>query len=335
MKLKIKYLPFLILLFVKINFCNGQANLVQNPSFENIVQCPTTNNNITDCANWLNFGKSPDYYNACATFQGLKVPTCQFGYQFAHSGVAMPAIATWLNPSNDPQNINYREFIGTQLISTLQIGIKYFMSFFINYSAYPNNGAQKPISANKIGLRFSTVTSNTLNSSPINNFAHLFTNTIYNDTVNWLKISGSFVADSNYNFLAIGNFFDDSNTDTLSLPGGQLLGNVGAYYYVDDVCVSTDSLYNINWTTNIQQNENKEILKIFPNPTSGKLHFAPHNNYDVYQVIISNNFGEEYKIREVINNSYFDISDLPTGIYSIRIYYADKFETKRIVLSKP
>ena len=26
MKLKIKYLPFLILLFVKINFCKGQIN---------------------------------------------------------------------------------------------------------------------------------------------------------------------------------------------------------------------------------------------------------------------------------------------------------------------
>jgi gliding motility-associated-like protein len=49
-------------------------------------------------------------------------------------------------------------------------------------------------------------------------------------------VSGFFIADSAYQYIAIGNFFDDSNTDTSSV-GSSSNVQIG-YYFIDDVWVS-------------------------------------------------------------------------------------------------
>jgi len=53
------------------------------------------------------------------------------------------------------------------------------------------------------------------------------------DTMEWSKISGVYTAVGNERFLTIGNFYADSQTDTLSHLGTWILG----YYYIDDVSV--------------------------------------------------------------------------------------------------
>jgi hypothetical protein len=217
MMLKANKIIFFSLVFFFCCNAKSQINIVPNGNFENYTTCPS-NSSITNCNGWLNFGFSPDYYNGCAPV-GINVPHAQMGYQYAHSGIGMAGLAGWYNPMTSP---NSHEFIGTQLSSPLVIGQKYFMSFFINSSGYLYNWRQ--LTCNKLGLRFSTVASNTLNPAPINNFAHLYTNTIYKDTVNWLKIYGSFVADSSYKYVCIGNFFTDANTDTFSYGGPQFSG---------------------------------------------------------------------------------------------------------------
>ena len=278
-------------------------NLVPNPSFEYTVQCPSTVANITDCANWKNFGNTPDYFHSCAP-SGVSVPSSQFGYQYANSGIAMSGLFTWVNPSSFP---DYREFIGAQLTNTLQIGIKYYMSFYVNYAGWLSGWKQ--ISSNKIGMRFSTVQSTSVNVAPINNFAHLKTNIVYSDTVNWLKISGSFIADSSYKYIVIGNFFNDLNTDTLSF-SGTLFGSMGAYYYIDDVCVSTDSIFNAGWT-NIASLKTSSEIKVFPNPANNFLFlddFDQFNNFKLFDVI-----GNEIKF-EVLKDK-LDLSNLPSGVY--------------------
>jgi hypothetical protein len=54
------------------------------------------------------------------------------------------------------------------------------------------------------------------------------------DTANWTLVSGSFVADSAYQYLVIGNFFSNALTDTMDLASDTY---VPAYYFVDGVCV--------------------------------------------------------------------------------------------------
>jgi len=91
---------------------------------------------------------------------------------------------------------------------------------------------------NKTGVLFSTVPYSYSNPPPRNNFAHIYTDSIITDTAGWTTISGTFVADSAYEYIIIGNFFDNSHTDTLLFDS---LTFCVPYYYIDDVCVAIDS----------------------------------------------------------------------------------------------
>lgn len=323
-----KNICLLIILWLSI-YVQAQSNLVPNPGFETYVQCPSTNNNIADCSGWMNFGNTPEYFNACGP-NGVSVPYAGYGFQFTHTGNGMTGLVTWLNSLNDPQNANYREYIATQLTTTLSIGQKYFISLYVNYSGYPNNGIQTQIASNKIGLKFSTVLSNSMTSMPVNNVAHLYTNLTYSDTLNWLKLSGSFVADSAYKYVVIGNFFDDLNTDTLSLSNEQLVG-YASYYFIDDICVGTDSLYANSWT-GINDNINKSInLLIFPNPASDFIIVESRNV--IYTINIYDVFGK-LVVQEKVDNkreAYIDIKKLVKGIYYIRVNDQDASSKKIII----
>lgn len=291
----------------------AQTNLVPNPSFENFINCPTTNGDIYECSSWKTFGNSPDYFNACSSSSGVNVPNAQSGFQYAHSGVAMTGLVNRLTMYYG--SLPYREYMGAQLASNLQVGKKYFLSMFINFSGY--GYPFKEIAANKTGLRFSTVAYDSTNLPPLNNFAHLYTDSIDMDTVNWFKLTGSFVADSAYKFVAIGNFFDDATTDTLSF-GGAPFGSEGAYYYIDDICVTTDSLYNETWTGVQERSYLRSYVNIYPNPTSDFLHIKANDNIEQIQIISSE--GQLIRIIEIKSNSFtLSTIEIPNGIYLLKI----------------
>lgn len=249
-----KYLLFLFLLIASRNSF-AQLNLVPNPSFEDTVYCPFGTNQIDACANWLNFGNSPDYFNACNPF-GMSVPNSVFGFQYAHSGVGMAGIGLYRRP-NSPSGPNYREFIGVELNQPLIIGQKYFFSCYTNFSG------QLPvaIACNKFGVNFYTQPFDSCCPPPINNSAKIYTDSILADTINWFRLAGSFIADSAYSYLCIGNFFTDINTDTIRI------GSIPdySYYYVDDVCITTDSIFNETWTS-LPYIIDTFSLRFWPNP---------------------------------------------------------------------
>jgi hypothetical protein len=63
----------------------------------------------------------------------------------------------------------------------------------------------------------------------------IFNSQQFDDTLNWVKIQGSFVADGTETYITIGNFLADSLSGiTNSYP---LNSFIGAYYYIDDVSV--------------------------------------------------------------------------------------------------
>ncbi|MBK7886086.1 MAG: hypothetical protein IPJ86_01900 [Bacteroidetes bacterium] len=196
----------------------GQVNLVPNPSFEDTVVCPQFLDQMDACLGWSSYRNSPDYYNACSPVSGITTPNTSFGFQYANSGLAYVGVATY-RKNNSPTGNNYREYIGSELTTQLQIGTKYYFSFF-TVSAEKN-----PIGffSNNIGLRFFTNFYSLLNPAPLDNFAHIKLDSLLTDTVNWLKISGSFIADSNYNYISVGNFYDSQQTDTLIFNPFQML----------------------------------------------------------------------------------------------------------------
>ncbi len=287
-------------------------NLVPNPSFEDTVACPFGAGQLNLASGWSSYRNSPDYFNSCSN-SNMSVPMNIAGYQFAHSGNAYCGVATWwIYP-------NIREYVGIQLLSPTIIGQKYYVSFFVSFSC----GGTVSIATNKMGCTLSTLPYSVGNPFPINNQSLFHSDSILTDTVNWIKLSTSFIADSAYQYLIIGNFYDDNNTDTLSVNN---IGNVG-YYYIDDVCLTTDSIYNDTWTGIEYHHESN--ISIIPNPANtfikingmeGELEI---NIYDLVGRIVRHT---------KINNNLLNTESISNGIYLIKIDSKDKTIIKKILI---
>jgi hypothetical protein len=303
-------------------------NLVPNPSFEDTLYCPFFLGDLAPMVGWSSFGNTPDCFHSCADMT-INVPNSDFGYQYAHSGNSMAGIISYVWEL-DPGWPNYREYMGIQLSSPLVIGRKYFVSFYINCAGYIP-GSQH-IGANKIGARFSTFQYDNTQPTIPDNFSHIHTDSIITDTVQWYKVTGSFIADSVYKFLVIGNFYDHIQTDTIIFGGAPFGGSV-AYYYIDDVCVTADSMYNENWT-NVNHTPPDKINTIYyPNPVNDKLYVESDYPINSFQLI--NYLGQVVIYSEWLNDKSLSISvnQYPAGHYFLKIKTLNENRFFKIIIN--
>jgi hypothetical protein len=211
-----KYILILCLFFLSI--LGRSQNLVPNPSFETFTTCPTASSQISFAIPWYgvtSIANSTDYYNTC----GLTSPfqTCRTGNGHA---------AIWVYSSMP----NYREYLQIQLTTPLINGSCYSVEYYVNLAdpmKYSLPSVDAYFSSTAIN---STGTGYVLNLPP-----HIikFTSTGITDTVLWTKISGIYMATGGEQYLTIGNFYDDLNTDTINTGSSYY----GSYYYIDDVSV--------------------------------------------------------------------------------------------------
>ncbi len=71
------------------------------------------------------------------------------------------------------------------------------------------------------------------------NFSPQFQNpdsNIITDKTEWVEISGMYNATGGEKYIVIGNFYDDSSSNLIPVPG-TLVGIHAAYYYIDDVSI--------------------------------------------------------------------------------------------------
>lgn len=147
------------------------------------------------------------------------------------------------------------------------------------------------------------------------------------DTLSWHQVKGSFIADEAYQYVLIGNFFDDIHTETLA--ANQFpVGN--AYYYVDEIRVSTDSSYA--WETlNIGKVQSEVGIHFYPNPVRDVLHV--HSDHTIHSYELLNNMGQAVMVSNNSNSKSLEIgvSHLPTGIYFLKIYTREYAHTVKII----
>jgi hypothetical protein len=242
-----------------------------------------------------------------------------WGYQEAHSGEAYAGFITYSATGSIPSLT--REHLGVQLSSSLIIGEKYFLSFFISAAWNPIN---MNIASNKTGLLFTTYSYlDEFSTSPIINWSNFNSQEIISDTVTWKKVTGSFTADSAYQYLVIGNFYEDIYTDTLNFPNTFI--NQTAYQYVDDICLSTDSLFSNNWTT-LSIPKHLMSLSISPNPADDFIHIK--SDLIIKNIMLYNSIGNIIKSIDNINEyEYFiDLRNVINGIYYLEVN--NKHKTK-------
>lgn len=236
--------PFYIIIFLLLFCCEAktQTNLVYNGDFEIYSSCPngvSTIGNIemTKCTGWVNpTDATPDYFNTCNNSIGnVGIPYNALGFQYTKSGNGYMGII----PFENADTSYWYEYIQGGLTSPLIKDKYYDVSFYVSLGDWYADVAMKNIGAYLSSSAFIVSGSQKLNVVPqIKNSSYI------TDTVNWIKIQGSFKATGGEAFITIG-YFDNITFDTLRVNNVPPSG-VSSYYYIDAVEVSEhpDSINN-------------------------------------------------------------------------------------------
>ena len=99
----------------------------------------------------------------------------------------------------------------------------------------------------------------------------------------------------------------------------------------DDVCLSTDSIYNENWTGINHPIKDSLVISIYPNPSKGFLNVEspiPITNYSIYNIQ-----GQLMNKVKVNTASSFEInlSDNLNGMYFLKITTQQGMIVKKII----
>ena len=298
-----------------MSMITGAQNLVPNHSFEEYTECPNYTGQIDRAFPWfmpLNTGNaSSDLFNECNPAY-VNVPATVCGYQNSHTGVGYAGIFTH-------GALNAREYLEVQLTSPLVAGHTYQVEMYVN--AADESG----VGCDGIGIYISMDSV----AGDGTNLPLLVTPQISNpsgevisDTVQWTLVSGTYTADGGESYLTIGNFLDDTTTQTEEYdPNGWGRG----YYFVDDVSVT-------DLETSGVDNMNKiDGIHFYPNPAIDKLYVETNTAENIHLELFDMN-GLHVLNVNVNNKSSIDITTLENGIYTLVMNTASRSITKKLVI---
>ena len=225
------------------------------------------------------------------------MPDNYFGTVWPHTGSGVMGLMT-LSLSND----NFREYIGCSLLEPMVPAERYCVSFYWTNGVEPANKR----GTNHLGAAFSV---NPLEQPSIHVVDYVpqvdNANVLYDH--DWILFSDTIIATEAWTDLTIGNFYNDSETDYFTFGNGLN----GAHYFIDDVTVKKCSPISLPANALVEQS-----LNIFPNPAFDNVTITGFTKNASLQ--IHNAFGQIMKSGSTIfHQAVFDISDLPSGIYTI------------------
>jgi hypothetical protein len=227
---KLIVLVYLLLLAIDNR---AQLNSLANGGFEQKTTCSLGNGMIQYATGWSSATTaSPDYYNTCGP-SAWRVPQNELGYQQG-LGTGYAGVINY-TPNSSAAYVNYREYIMCQMIP-MQVGKTYRVSMYVslaNYSAYATNGLG--VLFYKDGYNMPTGFQNITTPPQVSYNSY----GVITDTTNWVLLQKTFVADSPYANLIIGNFTDNNSVSLAQVIQNPTFPYVGfAYYYIDSVFVS-------------------------------------------------------------------------------------------------
>jgi len=210
----------------------GAQNLVPNGGFEYYSILPVDYGQANRAVDWNNvnlnysgppFG-SPDYYHTSALDMGD-----YFGQIIPHKGSGQMGFSTYKS-----DNIDFREYISTQLNFPLEAGKHYKVSFFLS------NGKSGTYTfrSNNIGFHFSRYPLYQDEAEPLLVIPHFEFEEIISHYDEWQEYTFNVTPAEDVYFMTIGNFHDDNQTEIS--PNGVN----GAYYFIDHIRV-TPTTHNL------------------------------------------------------------------------------------------
>lgn len=154
---------------------------------------------------------------------------------------------------------NYREYIIGELNDSLKSNRHYCGEFYTSLSNYSKGALED------MGMYFSIDT--VLVSSTFGGLFSLYPQIenhkgIIIDTISWVKVNGSFIANGGEKYVTIGNFKDNAHTNYIEVS----YGPDSPYYFIDDVLVCECSFqFNLGNDTTLCDGETLLLNPNMPN----------------------------------------------------------------------
>ena len=246
-------------------------NIVTNPDFEDYNTLPDSWDQWNRCNNWLNpasvpsssFYGNPDYFHLNGSGP-VQLPGVPPAYVQAYSGDAIMGILTYHASSTDA-----RDYLMNPLTSPMVVGGYYEVIMQVS-NGESNHGYV--YGTDNLGVHFSVDPIPTQTSfTNINRTPQAFVDSVL-WVDEWTEVKFIIQADSAYEYLTIGNFFPDSQTNAQLILTGPLPFQ-GAYYFLDSIVVNRIDVSDVN-ELKFQE------LNIFPNPTTEELQIDLGEGYD-------------------------------------------------------
>ena len=198
--------------------------------------------------------------------------------------------------------MDFREYIEVPLVSPLVSNTNYYFQMYVSVAD------RSAMTTDTISVYFSDVAIANLHShEPLPYTPQLKIAGFITDTLNWVPVSGNYTATGGENYLLIGNFNNDMNSNMISLSG-----NYGAcIFYIEDVSLTVNTAIE-------EENQNDEI-KIFPNPFSKNINIILNGNEHVevslFDVTSRKIFNQSFTIPIAIGTISINTEQLAKGIY--------------------
>ncbi len=225
-------LPFLLNLF---GLSLIAQNLIPNPGFDKLTDCPFEQSQISFAAPWVTASNgTPDLFNECSNAQFIKVPYAGRwldSYQLSRSGMGYAALELYTNVNVAAGNSEYME---TPLKKPMKKGISYYLEFYVSPDI-------TPISfwgyTDAVGMALSdTFYFKELNAKEVLPLKPVIENkgAVITDTASWTRISGCYTAKGGEKFAIIGNF---RSTQETIVEFVNPTYPFNSFFYIEDVFV--------------------------------------------------------------------------------------------------
>lgn len=235
----LKKLSFLVLA-ISLSLASFAQNMVPNPSFENVnaVVCdPFLAIDFDTCnTDWYtpSLG-TPDLFSttisqSCWNFQPNSTysgPIGLKGSQLPRTGDVMAGFFAYTIAG-----LEQREYVQIRLSSPMEACRLYRVSFYVSLAD------STEFSTSRIGAYLSDTPQILNTDGPFLVNPQVQASGVIDDKTNWVLVVDTIEATAGFEYLTIGNFYEDVNTDTTRNPDNSgAPGTYGAYYFLDDVAV--------------------------------------------------------------------------------------------------
>ena len=245
----------------------AQVNYVLNPSFEEYSHCPTNYDQVRLAKYWNAIDTTdvstlcmPDYCNTCSTNTNVAIPNNGKFYQYPRTGNGVMQVRMLVDPTVSSLQPDVRDYLQGKLYQALTAGKTYCVTFYVSLEEISSYAIDK-IGAYVDNGSIDEAQDSAGCAAPKTMFTpQVYATTIINDTLNWIRIQGSFTANGTEKFITIGNFFDFNNTDKVAVDYLTAPSPDATFYLVDDVSViESDAVADAGRDTAITKGDSAHI----------------------------------------------------------------------------